>query len=273
MANKFQVHCSLTAFGKSDDDNPLRIGGIATTDELDQQGEEIVQSGLDFSPFLNRGWFNDNHGQKVTDVVGYPTGAKFVRKGSSLPNGRRANRNGWWVEGYLVNTPKGRELHQLAGALEGTPRQLGFSIEGSIAERDRANRARVTKAVVKNVAVTHCPVNVGTEMYALAKALTAGSETGSPARDGGSAGDGAPLRPQSLEGGKPYDDEDDTEDEATIKSEVAHDFKIMDLHEHVARHTEAIRDLGADIEASTLTKAEARVIVRASETLRGSGVH
>ena len=49
---------------------------------------------------------------------------------------------------------------------------------------------------MKNVAITHCPVNVGTEMEALAKALVAGSSISNP---GAAPGEGFALRPESLD--------------------------------------------------------------------------
>lgn len=209
----FKVHCALEAFEKADDPdgNTMRIGGVVTTDDLDKQGEKIIQQGLDFSPFLTEGWFNDNHGQKTTDVLGYPTGAKFVRKGDRLPNGRMARTNGWWAEGYLLNTEQGRQTWQLCQALSKSPRQLGFSIEGKVKQRSSVNDAVITRAIVKNVAITHCPVNTGTEMHALAKALTAGSAISNP---GSAPGEGFVLRTESASHTNPShgDEVEDIED-------------------------------------------------------------
>ena len=84
VSRDFRFHIPLTAWQKSGEDNPLRIGGIVSTDDLDRQQEVILQDGLDFSPFLAHGWFNDNHGQKTGDVLGYPTGAMRVHKGCLL---------------------------------------------------------------------------------------------------------------------------------------------------------------------------------------------
>ena len=195
----FKIHVPLEAFEKGDDPdgNTMRIGGIVSTDSLDKEQEEIVQEGLDFNPFLNEGWFNDNHSKETTGVVGYPTSAVYVQKGQKLPTGKRARTNGWWADGYLLNTPKGRELFGLARSLESTPRRLGFSIEGKVGQRDPRNSKRILKGTVRNVAVTHCPINTDTELFAFAKALTAGSAVSNP---GASPGEGFPLRAESLEG-------------------------------------------------------------------------
>lgn len=197
----FRFHCELSAYEKADapDGQRMRIGGIASTEALDADGERLVQEGLDFKPFLERGWFNDNHGKGSLDVVGYPTGARLVKQGEALPNGQKSKKRGWWVEGYLLNTEKGRKLWQLAQALEETPRKLGFSVEGSVVQRAAADK--VGKAKIKHVAVTHCPKNHESELYTLSKALMAGAPSSESfaTRSGGTAGDGAPLVPDSLD--------------------------------------------------------------------------
>lgn len=171
-----------------------RIAGIVSTDHLDKQHEVLIQEGLDFSPFLKSGYFNDNHLKETGKAVGYPDRAEM----RSLPDGRR----GWYVEGYLLKGhPPADEIWNLATALErsGAPRRLGFSVEGSILERDEADPRRVRKAIVREVAITRCPVNDRTSLSTLAKSLSVGN--GPPA--GGAPGDGSPLRVEALEGVKP----------------------------------------------------------------------
>jgi len=262
--HNFRVHAQLTAW-KSEGEFPMRIGGIVTTDQLDKQGEEIVQTGLDFRPFLQSGWYNDNHGQRTSDVLGYPTDALYVRKGSMLPNGQIAENNGWWAEGYLLNTTEGRkvwDLCQAAGSLPGE-RRLGFSIEGKIGERDKRKPSRILTAMVRNVAVTHCPVNTGTGMEALVKALVAGSAI--EASDASSVpGDGFPLRTESLDG-VDRDEETEDEDDIAVKAEVDQDFLIKPMSEMdvLAGWIPALNVAHKRILPNErMTKAEARIIVR-----------
>jgi hypothetical protein len=269
----FRVWCEVAAFEKAGDENPMRIGGIVSTDELDQDDERILQNGLDFSDFLTKGWFNDNHGKRTGDVLGYPTSAKLVKKGERLPDDSIATRQGWWAEGYLLNTPEGRQIWSLAQALEKAPRKLGFSIEGSVVARDVKNPRTIRKATVRNVAITHCPVNVGTSLRALAKALTAGQSIANP---GAAPGAGFPLRSESLEGGKPAiqtgpvseEDEEDTSS-SVIKAQVAADFEL-ELVDEVSYLEEWANTLSASISdhSMRLTKAEARRIV--SERMPGA---
>lgn len=185
---RFDIACDV--FEKaSPDGRDRRIAGLVSTDELDRQGETIIQEGLDFEPFLKGGWFNDNHDSATDAVVGYPISAELVQ----LPG-----RRGWWVEGYLIKgTKRADGIYDLANALQKSDRRLGFSVEGSILARDPNNPKVVSRAIVREVAITRCPVNTGTALAVLAKSLSAGSAIAAPAV---APGEGFPLRGESLEG-------------------------------------------------------------------------
>lgn len=196
-ATPFHFEFEFETFEKAGAGNgrERRIGGIVSTDHLDKQHEVLLQEGLDFSPFLKSGYFNDNHSKNTGEAVGYPEIAEL----RTLPNGRK----GWYVEGYLL---KGHgpadNIWSMATALErsGAPRRLGFSVEGQILERDPSNPRTVRKAIVREVAITRCPVNDNTQLSILAKSLSVG-HAGSGGNSGvpGAAG---PLSQESLEGGK-----------------------------------------------------------------------
>ena len=268
----FRFHVECHAWEKAGDDVPLRIGGIASTDELDADDERLVQEGLDFDPFLTSGWFNDNHGQKTSDVLGFGTGAKLVKPGDALPSGKKATRKGWWVEGHLVNTNEGRKVWNLARSLEETPRKLGFSIEGNVVERDKKNPKLVKRAEVRNVAITHCPKNTGTELRTLAKALMAGagSSQSFESHAGGDPGDGAPLAPVSLEADlivtprKRKNDEEDPDGDLVAKGDTTNDFDVAFESDPAYLETwaeslpAAVRETVA---ASRVSKSEAMVFL------------
>lgn len=225
----FKLFAKLSAFEKSGDEFPMRIGGVVSTEALDKQKEVLVQEGLDFGPFLQSGWFNDNHSSSMTDVLGFPTDARLVKKGETLPNGKTAEATCWWAEGRLLNTARGRETWELVEAMEGTPRSLCFSVEGGIESRDPKNPGRVTKGTVEHVAITHVPVNPGTYLQAFAKALAAGTTIGAPV--GGTAGDGSPLRVESLDSGV-ADEDDEAPEKCKKKSQkaAAEEEKASGLH-------------------------------------------
>jgi len=153
----------------------------------------VLQSGLDFSEFLSYGWFNDNHKQGTSNVLGYPLKVE-ARK---TPDGRR----GHFVEGYLLRGHgPADDIWKLAIALkkDGAPRQLGFSVEGKINDRgQKGDYPTVAKASVRNVAITAQPVNPFTGLEALTKALMAGSAVSAPSVR---PGEGFPLRTESLDG-------------------------------------------------------------------------
>lgn len=193
--DKFQFELTAEVF-KSNDAEPgkeRRIGGWASTESLDRQQEIVVQKGLDFSEFLQYGWFNDNHDRSVSGVVGYPEKAEFVEG------------KGWWVEGYILKGyPRADAIWELAKSLNKSHRKLGFSIEGKVLQR-KGNK--ITKAKVENVAITHRPVNPQCTLEVLAKSFC--EEDNSDVEKAMEAGygtdskelcDGSAVRKQSLEG-------------------------------------------------------------------------
>ena len=165
------------------------IGGYVSTSHMDRQGETLIQKGLDFDHFLAKGWFNDNHDTAGDSLVGYPTMARL----DSLEKGH----DGWYVEGELLpegSNPRADSLWKIAqGLKKAGKRKLGFSVEGSILDRDEKDPKIVRKAQVREVAITRCPVNTKTSLDVLAKSLAVGTPAGEP----GSAAD---LEPEALEG-------------------------------------------------------------------------
>lgn len=203
--NRFRFHVPLNAFYKAGaTGRERRIGGIISTQDRDRQGEVVLQRGLDFSEFLEHGWFNDNHSKATKDVVGFP-----IKVEKRTVNGKPCH----YVEGFLLpegHTPSD-ELWKLITTLQKTPRRLGFSIEGAVQQRQGITGETIAKAKVREVAITRCPVNTATELNVLTKSLIAaeaGDEegmrralaAGQAISDPGVApGQGFPLRVESLE--------------------------------------------------------------------------
>lgn len=183
-------------FSKSErDDGPgFKLEGYCSTEGRDRQDEIVVQKGLDFSEFVEHGYFNDNHKQATTDIVGYPTMAELH------PD------RGWFTKGFLFKGyPPAEKIVMLAKAMQNTPRRLGFSIEGKVMERGNDNR--IVRAKVRHVAVTNSPVNTQctwglvSKSFATAKEIERGYEKALAAgyQNPGVSG-GAALRKESLEG-------------------------------------------------------------------------
>ncbi len=224
----FDFEIPMSVFEKADAEpgKERRIGGIASLEIEDKQQETLLQRGLDFSDFQKNGWFNDNHNKQTAGAVGYPDTVKHFRKGEALPDKSTAPADGHWVEGHLLKGHKpADDIWDLANALAkaDTPRRLGFSVEGSVLKRFvKGGKKFIAAAVVRDVAITRCPVLAGSRMEVLAKslqvmedadpdvlerALTMGEATPGVTPVGPRTGEGAGeiLSPESLE----TDDEDE----------------------------------------------------------------
>ena len=145
---------------KSDGGGRRIVRGYASTAAVDQDGETILQNGIDFSPLLKSGFLNYDHqyrtinGAKMPIIIGYPTKAEIRDKGL-------------WVEGELLKGDSNStseqikladEIWEMGMALQksGAPRSLSYSVEGGVLER-KGNR--IVKSVVRHCAITHKPVN------------------------------------------------------------------------------------------------------------------
>lgn len=133
------------------EDGKRWIEGIASTDHKDLQGEKIKQDGLELSYFLKRGYFNDDHAKETSGKVGIPTEARITSKGL-------------WTKGFLLDTPRANGIWDLAEGLKkaGDARKLGFSVEGKVLSRDASDHTIITKAWIKDIAITASPINPNT---------------------------------------------------------------------------------------------------------------
>lgn len=148
---------------KADPDGKVRlkVRGIVSTEHVDRQGDQILQDGIDFAPLVKYGWLNDNHSKATTGVLGYPDRIYPVNLPGG-PGGKPVRATA--IEAYLLDTPEAHKVAELARSLKGTPRQLGFSVEGDILGRSKRNPKLVTRAEVRNIAITNCPVNPYTRL-------------------------------------------------------------------------------------------------------------
>lgn len=142
-----------------------RIGGIISSQAVDQQGEIIVQEGIDWSYFLSKGYLNYEHMGGPDNVLGYPD---FVRP--TIYKGEPATE--FEADVYLTD-PRAKRIYDTACTMKkaGGRRQLGFSVEGSVVARDPANKRRICKSKVLNVAITAHPVHPDAKLEVLARSL------------------------------------------------------------------------------------------------------
>lgn len=134
------------------------LEGIASDEQSDQQGEQVIQRGMDFAPLLRSGIINWDHKDGPENIIGEPLGAE-IKKGS------------FWVRGrlYVESVDRARSAWELAQAMEasGGKRQLGWSVEGEVLQR---SGRQITRSEVRNLALTHQPVN-GNTWAAIAKSM------------------------------------------------------------------------------------------------------
>lgn len=138
-------------FEKSKDGN-WKIAGLASTESLDQQGETIIQKGIDLSPIdQKRGYFNWDHNNSPENIIG-------------LVDGYKRGSNGLYVEGRLFkNHTKAKAIREIMESLgEGERGRIGMSVEGQIIERDCKDPRIIKKCRIKNIALTMNPVNTDT---------------------------------------------------------------------------------------------------------------
>lgn len=161
-------------------DNSINYGskfnGIASTERYDREDQVILQKGLDFTPFIDYGYFNDGH--PVKDKKG-----KIISSGKmvAVPVGKKAwfekALNQWHVEGqFLPHVKEANGLVDLAKSFSDieTPRRLGLSVEGKITDADDEDPKKakvIKKALIYRVTITPQPVNPDAELNLLAKAI------------------------------------------------------------------------------------------------------
>lgn len=166
----FSVFTSLDIEKGKDNPDKVKIGGIISTDAKDQEGDILLQEGMDWSYFLDRGYFNYEHQQGPENILGVPDKVELVEM-----NGKKATK----VEGYLLmDTPKAKDVYQSikAVAKAGLNRQIGFSVEGQVIERDLQNPKIVKRAKILNVSITAHPVNPDAKLELLARSLMIAEE-------------------------------------------------------------------------------------------------
>lgn len=173
------------------------VEGHAASDRIDQQGEKLILSGMDFKPFLKSGYINWDHSGNPEDLIGEPREAKIIERSGSPSI--------FYVRGMLYkHVPRAVAVWNHLQALEkgeaSITRKFGWSVQGGVLER-RGNE--LIKSVVRHCALTHQPVNQDTFarcMAGLVKSLqgVALGPAGYPPI-GQQVSDLRPLIPQNLD--------------------------------------------------------------------------
>jgi hypothetical protein len=147
------------------EDGEWKIAGLASTQGMDQQGETIIQKGIDLSPIdEQKGYFNFDHQKGPENLIG-------------AIDGYSHGKQGLYVHGRLFkNHQKAKSVYEIMSSLsKGDHGRVGMSVEGQILERDASNPKIIKKCRINKVAITFNPVN--TDTYAnLIKSMSPNAE-------------------------------------------------------------------------------------------------
>lgn len=159
---KFDVFLPLESVKKSnsEDSDSYIISGYASTMDKDLQGETIIPEGIDCNYLVENGWIDYEHNKDIT--IGIPTENTHV------------DENGLFLEAKLFkNNPYVKNIIDLYNNIKKSKlnRNLGFSVEGHVEERDLADKSIIRQVSITGVAVTKNPANVNATWELLSKSL------------------------------------------------------------------------------------------------------
>jgi hypothetical protein len=149
MEKSFMVK-SLSDTEDDKDPTSWKVGGYASTDSEDLDGECVVPGGIDTSYFLKDGLLTWDHKPGPEAKVGTPTDAYTDRKG-------------FFVKGFLWRPiPAAQNIRLLMKTFAEHPeynRHIGWSIEGKTL---RMEGNRIVKSWLKDCTLTANPINTNT---------------------------------------------------------------------------------------------------------------
>lgn len=161
LNKSFNVFLPFDKVSKSgDDDNTYTVEGYASTADTDLQGEQILPSGIDDSYLVDNGWIDFEH--DIDQVIGVPTKNTHV------------DQHGLYLQAKLFkNMPQVQNIMKLYHNIKdnGVDRNLGFSIEGNVLERDEDDESIIRQVQITGVAVTKNPANTHATWELVSKSL------------------------------------------------------------------------------------------------------
>tara|TARA_R110000868_G_C10973188_1_gene771564 strand:+ start:94066 stop:94959 length:894 start_codon:yes stop_codon:yes gene_type:complete len=150
MENNFKF--VMPANLEKGEDGSWTVAGLASTGSLDQQGETIMQKGIDLSPIdQKRGILNWDHQKGPENTIG-------------TLDGYKQTENGLFIKGRLFKQhSKAKAVQEIMSSLgDGDQGRMGLSVEGQILERDANDPRIIKKCKISAVALTMNPVNSDT---------------------------------------------------------------------------------------------------------------
>jgi len=151
-----------------------KFDAVAGSELRDIQGEILDVKGADISELeAGQGIVNDNHSNKLPDVIGRVTGAKKIFKVEDCESDRQ--KYFWnkikapyiYVTGELFDDEDHRSARAAAAILRhqhktDSPLKLKCSVEGGIVERGEKDDRILKRTKIKGLALTFTPANNAT---------------------------------------------------------------------------------------------------------------
>jgi len=162
-----------------------RFDAVAASELRDTQGEILDVKGADISELVaGRGVVNDNHSNKLPDVVGRITSAKKI---FGLDDCETERQRYYWnkikapyifTEGLLYDDEDHRSAKAAAAILKhqfrtDSPLKLKCSVEGGIVERGEKDQRVLKHTKIRGLALTMSPANNATLVEGLDLAKSA----------------------------------------------------------------------------------------------------
>lgn len=156
VEEKFNFNIPLEILGKGDKEGEWRIGGIASTENKDFQGEVVQIDGLDISTLAKNGFFNQDHKKGFENILGKIDKAE---KRQTDEDGKHL-----YVEGRLFKTQPAAQaawniMNELDKSEDLTGKRMQLSVEGKVQKRIGKDKKVIAKAKVDNIALTLNPIN------------------------------------------------------------------------------------------------------------------
>lgn len=178
METNFTFYMDLAKSEGSDDDNRV-VRGLASCEEMDGQGEVVLQKGMDCEPALACGWINWDHMPGPENLIGVPTKLEIAEI-QNHPIMRKSGLKGLgcYAEGVLLKGhPRAEAVWSLLKSSNNEGRSLAWSIQGSVLDRRGERNHVLANTAIRHLAITHQPVQTRSfaEMAkSLAKSLSIG---------------------------------------------------------------------------------------------------
>ncbi len=164
-----------------------RFDAVAASELRDTQSEILSVEGADISELeAGRGIINDNHSNKLPDVVGRITEAKKIFGIEDCDNDRQ--RYYWnkikapyiYTAGILFDDEDHRSARAAAAIIRhqhrtDSPLKLKCSVEGGIVERGKKDERVLARTKIRGLALTFTPANHATLVEGLDLAKSASS--------------------------------------------------------------------------------------------------